>query len=332
MITGVIDIPNTEDVPDGHFDSNTSVPYNISSLFLNASDNRDSGYAAETTSYNNSLWLSASPPTTINPLLSDGDVADTVSSQTQTFWLSEEGTLTETAADDHNANTWEQQSSFATEYPYYDYQDTGQSLYPDPVLSLAQENSNLMLSPSYNFSGLQVTPISITPKAWDSQDEFLQEVGLKLYMFVPAIVAGTLLSISFWILAMIIIRTYGYLRKKLFPSLCTPDLEMNPSGKQKEAEAELSNVQEKIFKSDMDTILSSDREFRPTKHHKKGFDEKRFTSEGSNSFHSSPVSLSSGIGASEDRDTGDTDSRASGETEPGDSEPRPQHHRGNRHR
>ena len=155
IITGVIDIPNTEDVPDGHFDSNTSVPYNISSLFLNTSDNRDSGYAAETTSYNNSLWLSASPPTTINPLLSDGDVADTVavSSQTQTFWLSEEGTLAETAADDHNANTWEQQASFATEYPYYEYQDTGQSLYPDPVLSLAQENSNLMLSPSYNFSG-----------------------------------------------------------------------------------------------------------------------------------------------------------------------------------
>lgn len=197
----------------------------------------------------------------------------------------------------------------------------------------------------------QVTPISVSPKAWDSQNEFLQEVeslrtpslciklyqvlfqvGLKLYMFVPAIVAGTLLSISFWILAMMIIRTYGYLRKKLFPSLCTQaqDLEMNPSGKHKEAE--LSNVPEKIFKSDMDTILSSDREFRPTKpHHKKSFDGKRFTSEGSSSLHSSPVSLSSGIGASEDRDTGDTDSRASGETEPGDTALRPHHH-GHRNR
>ena len=125
MITGVIDIPNTEDVPDGHFDSNTSVPYNISSLFLNASDNRDSGYAAETTSYNNSLWLSASPPTTINPLLSDSDAADTVSSQSsqiKTFWSEEgtEGTLAETGPDHHNADTWEQQASFATEYPYYE--------------------------------------------------------------------------------------------------------------------------------------------------------------------------------------------------------------------
>lgn len=150
MITGVIDIPNTEDVPD------TSAPYNISSYSLNMSEHRDSGYTAATTSYDNLLWLNASPPTTINPLLSDGDAADTVSSQTQTFW-SEEGTLAETAPDDHNANTWEQQASFATEYPYYDYQDTGQSLYSDPVLSLAQENSNLMLSPSYNFSGLQVS-------------------------------------------------------------------------------------------------------------------------------------------------------------------------------
>lgn len=148
MITGVIDIPNTEDVPD------TSAPYNISSDSLNMSEHRDSGYTAATTSYDNLLWLNASPPTTINPLLSDGDAADTVSSQT--FW-SEEGTLAETAPDDHNANTWEQQASFATEYPYYDYQVTGQSLYSDPVLSLAQENSNLMLSPSYNFSGLQVS-------------------------------------------------------------------------------------------------------------------------------------------------------------------------------
>lgn len=154
MITGVIDIPYTEDVPD------SSAPYNISSYSLNISGNRDSGYtAAETTSYDNLLWLNASPPTTINPLLSDSDAADTVSSQSsqiKTFW-SEEGTLAETGPDDHNVDTWEQQASFATEYPYYEYQDTGQSLYPDPVLSLAQENSNLMLSPSYNFSGLQVS-------------------------------------------------------------------------------------------------------------------------------------------------------------------------------
>ena len=160
MITGVIDIPNTEDVPD------TSAPYNISSYSLNMSEHRDSGYTAATTSYDNLLWLNASPLTTINPLLSDGDAADTVSSQTQTFWLTEEGTFAETAPDDHNANTWEQQASFATEYPYYDYQDTGQSLYPDPVLSLAQENSNLMLSPSYNFSGLQVSAwLSVASRA-----------------------------------------------------------------------------------------------------------------------------------------------------------------------
>ena len=157
MITGVIDIPYTEDVPD------SSAPYNISSYSLNISGNRDSGYtAAETTSYDNLLWLNASPPTTINPLLSDSDAADTVSSQSsqiKTFWSEEgtEGTLAETGPDHHNADTWEQQASFATEYPYYEYQDTGQSLYPDPVLSLAQENSNLMLSPSYNFSGLQVS-------------------------------------------------------------------------------------------------------------------------------------------------------------------------------
>jgi len=152
-------------------------------------------------------------------------------------------------------------------------------------------------------------------------------------MFVPAIVAGTLLSISFWILAMIIIRTYGHLRKKLFPSLCTgQDLEMNPSGKHKEVEP--SAVPGKVFRSDMVTIMSSGREFRPAKLYKKGFDGKFVSS--SSSFHSSPVSLSSGIGASErdTGDTGDTDSRDSGDTEPGELEQtdlRPQNDRGHHH-
>lgn len=53
-------------------------------------------------------------------------------------------------------------------------------------------------------------------------------------MFVPAIVAGTLLSLSFWILAMILLRTYGALRRKLFPSDTSADLEMNCSENVKE--------------------------------------------------------------------------------------------------
>ena len=160
MITGAIDIPNTEDVPKDPRDFDyTSSPFN-SSYSLNMSDKWDLrvGNTAETTTYSSLLWLNASLPTTINPALSEGDEADTVSSQTQTYWLSESGTIAETAADDNNANTWEQSyASFTTEYPYYDYQHTGQSLYQDPVLSLTQEKSNLMLSPSYNFSGLQVS-------------------------------------------------------------------------------------------------------------------------------------------------------------------------------
>ena len=60
------------------------------------------------------------------------------------------------------------------------------------------------------------------------------QVGLKLYMFVPAIVAGSLLSISFWILAMIILRTYGLCTAKLFPKEKNQDLEMCPSKEGKE--------------------------------------------------------------------------------------------------
>lgn len=165
---------------------------------------------------------------------SDNDNAELKPSQTQIPSVWDTFSLAETEADDDDdaaETTWEH-TSFTTQFDNYDsYSDS----YQDPSLfSLSRDESSFVLRPSYNFSGLQVTPLTVTPRAWVSHDQFIQQVGLKLYMFVPAIVAGTLLSLSFWILAMILLRTYGALRRKLFPSDTSADLEMNCSENVKE--------------------------------------------------------------------------------------------------
>ena len=143
------------------------------------------------------------------------------------------------------------------------------------------------------------------------------QVGLKLYMFVPAIVAGSLLSISFWILAMIILRTYGLCTAKLFPKEKNQDLEMCPSkeGKekcQKDSSPALRSKEFSVISSNQRvSSLSRQCDCKPSKLLKNTFEEKLSSS--SHSFHSSPVSLSSGIGVSErgSGDDGDRDSRDS---------------------
>jgi len=158
-----------------------------------------------------------------------------------------------------------------------------------------------------------VTQIKETPHAWNSQESFLQQVGLKLYMFVPAIVAGTLLSISFWILAMIVLRTYGLLRNKIFGAIkIVEDVEMcnhnnttvktvNNYSRQESSESFDGHGRDKSSKFVEDKSCDNS----PSKLLKTASDEKLSSSSRScRSFHSSPVSMSSGIGVSE-RDSGD---------------------------
>jgi len=259
----------------------------------------------------------------------DGDNANSrPSSQTHSF--PETATAPE-SVEETETNKDDLAEHFEYEFDQYNFEpaytslttqydaDTDDNYYQQPFSSLIQEESSLLLSPSYNFSGLQVTQLTETPRVWDSQQQFLEQVGLKLYMFVPAIVAGSLLSISFWILAMIILRTYGLIRTKIFPHDKNEDLEMCPSNdvKEKCQKDSPSTLQSKEFSviatNQRVSSLSRQCDCKPNKLLKNTFEEKLSSS--SHSFHSSPVSLSSGIGVSErgsgDERDGDRDSRDS---------------------
>ena len=124
-------------------------------------------------------------------------------------------------------------------------------------------------------------------------------------MFVPAIVAGSLLSITFWIITMLILRSYGWMRKRLFPSQSKQDLEMCSSSDNKVSVQLKANINisddlpelQNISREQTMKSLSLQCESKPTKLLKSISDEK--LSSVSRSYHPSPISVSSGIGVSE---------------------------------
>jgi len=181
-----------------------------------------------------------------------------------------------------------------SEYESYDYQEYHQV--GDQVVSLP-----------YDFSGLQFSQLSEHPRVWNSQDAFLEQVGLKLYMFIPAGIAGILLGVFLWIIAMIILRAYGVAKKAVlrFIQKENPqDFEMGPSNK---SDMTKIHPESKQMQSD---YIDSARVSQWTANEKESIQkdciQKRLTGRTviSPSTQSSPVSLSSGIGTSE-RESGD---------------------------
>eukprot|EP00092_Neocalanus_flemingeri_P019882 GFUD01021535.1.p1 GENE.GFUD01021535.1~~GFUD01021535.1.p1 ORF type:complete len:109 (+),score=16.43 GFUD01021535.1:74-400(+) len=60
----------------------------------------------------------------------------------------------------------------------------------------------------YNFTGLQIYYMENEAEVWNSQEDFKHQVIFKLYMFIPAMIAGILLGIILWIIIMLILRTF----------------------------------------------------------------------------------------------------------------------------
>ena len=139
-----------------------------------------------------------------------------------------------------------------------------------------------------------------TPHVWSSHREFIAQVstavcsqncralqavtrclmfqvGLKLYMFIPAVILGVILGVFLWSLAMLALRTFGLIKKKVL-SEKSRDLEMFPSSPP-------DKISEKVSYSGPP-----------------GFSSRLSSS------HSSPVSLSSGIGVSERESESSADS------------------------
>ena len=103
------------------------------------------------------------------------------------------------------------------------------------------------------------------------------QVGLKLYMFIPAVILGILLAVFLWSLAMLALRTFGLIKKKVL-SEKSADLEMFPSRPREKISEAVSYSAPPDFTSRL------------------------------SSSHSSPVSLSSGIGVSERESESSADS------------------------
>eukprot|EP00090_Calanus_glacialis_P003364 TRINITY_DN12491_c0_g1_i1.p1 TRINITY_DN12491_c0_g1~~TRINITY_DN12491_c0_g1_i1.p1 ORF type:complete len:367 (-),score=104.18 TRINITY_DN12491_c0_g1_i1:323-1423(-) len=188
--------------------------------------------------------------------------------------------------------------------PSYDYQDYQLG---EPVVRLP-----------YDFSGLQFSKLSEAPRVWNSQNAFLEQVGYKLYMFIPAGLAGILLGAFLWIIAMIILRAYGVAKKSFLRFIQkedTEDLEMGPSCHAKESEKNKSEIKKihpvkKLSRHVCSDYFTSRKVAQLIPNEKSSIQKNRLEnneaekSASSQSTQSSPVSLSSGIGVSE-RESGD---------------------------
>jgi len=222
-----------------------------------------------------------------------------------------------TSPNDHtNSSTEETSFTSSMSYPTYpsysDYEEgaAGVPSYDYQDYQLGEQ----VVSLPYDFSGLQFSPLSEHPRVWNSQDAFLEQVGYKLYMFIPAGLAGILLGVFLWCIAMIILRAYGLAKKSFLRFIQkgdSEDFEMGPSDQSQEAEKDKSEIKKihpenKISRHLHSDYLSSVSVSQLVTSEKSSI-QKHIHSEktaSSQSTQSSPVSLSSGIGVSE-RESGD---------------------------
>lgn len=188
-------------------------------------------------------------------------------------------------------------------YPSYSEYEDGVVSYDYPEYQVGDQ----VVSLPYDFSGLQFSQLSEHPRVWNSQDAFLEQVGLKLYMFIPAGIAGILLGVFLWIIAMIILRAFGVAKKAVIRFIQkenSEDFEMGPSNN-----SDVTNIHPESKQMHSD-FINSVRVSQLTANEKESIQkdciQKRLTEKTvlSPSTQSSPVSLSSGIGTSE-RESGD---------------------------
>lgn len=243
----------------------------------------------------NALSVKMTTQTTIKSSSELGDSTNSVHSKTQ---IQPSATTTE-------ASRWERENNEDTETtlePALAYDD---NYYQETLASQFRDGpfvGGVALSePSYNFSGLQITSLNETPRVWSSHQEFIAQVGLKLYMFIPAVVLGVLLAVFLWSLAMLALRTFGLIKSKLLSDKSS-DLEMSPSHASPPSKPSHHSVEISQKVSYTAPECSPGLPAPPGPAGPAGpagrLANSSFTSQLSSS-HSSPVSLSSGIGVSE---------------------------------
>ena len=139
-------------------------------------------------------------------------------------------------------------------------------------------------------------------------------------MFIPAGIAGILLGVFLWIVAMIILRTFGLVKKSILrfiQSEGSEDLEMGGQCNNPDADKNTFQHKKIQYVSEKNRDLTSDYITHIPPCEKSSFQKspsgksREVKSGLSQSTQSSPVSLSSGIGASERESADDRDSLSS---------------------
>jgi len=112
---------------------------------------------------------------------------------------------------------------YQSDYHGYNSSDDYQSDYPGFIYSGSSSSS--LGNTKFNFSGLSVSSLKLTPQTWDPLEHFQETVTLKLYMFIPTIVGGVLLGLLLWALLLIMIHSASHLKKTLLPNKTDVTLE-----------------------------------------------------------------------------------------------------------
>jgi len=63
------------------------------------------------------------------------------------------------------------------------------------------------------FQGLEVREVAEVPHLWDAKESFVEQVGSKLYMFIPSAILGFIIGLLFWVVCLLILRTFGVFKK-----------------------------------------------------------------------------------------------------------------------
>jgi len=158
----------------------------------------------------------------------------------------------------------------------------------------------------YNFTGLQMRELTEPPQVWNAREAFMQQVGMKLYMFVPAAVCGVILGIIIWVCFMFCLRVYGRFKQHLWgPKSNTKEVEdlelkspidKSPSSWPSSASS-TSYDKKKVsdFNKSVVELVHQRRDYSLGEEQQGA----SVTTTGPSSFQSSPKSISSGIGVSE---------------------------------
>jgi len=158
----------------------------------------------------------------------------------------------------------------------------------------------------YNFTGLQMRELTEPPRVWNAREAFMEQVGMKLYMFIPAAAFGVILGIIIWVCFMFCLRVYGRFKQQLW----------GPTSKTREVEGlELKSPIDKnppnwpsttsSTSFDKNKVSEFNKSVVELVHQRRDYrlgEEQQGVSvstTGPSSFQSSPKSISSGIGVSE---------------------------------